>query len=237
MNNPTAHKGRILIVDDERAATAMMAPALRLTGYQVLVAHSARACFIAVPKFRPNLVVLDVELPDIDGFCVVEELRERGHPVPVMFVTAKAAIDDRVRGLRLGADDFLPKPVDLEEFVLRVGVILRRFTFQEPEESNVLRYVDLELDESTHEVRRAGRPLHLPPTEFRLLRYLLVNAGKVVSKAQIFEQVWHYPYSGNNQIVESYIHLLRRKIDTVDPKLVQTVRGFGYALRTSKTDS
>lgn len=234
MNRPKAQKARILIVDDEHAATSMTAPALRLTGYQVLVTHSARACFIALPKFRPDLVVLDVELPDLDGFRLAEELRGGGHLMPIMFVTAKAAVDDRVRGLRLGADDFLPKPVDLEEFVLRVGVILRRFVCPESEEGHVLRYADLELDEATHEVRRAGRTLHLPPTEFRLLQYLLVNAGKVVSKAQIFEKVWHYPYSGNNQIVESYIHLLRRKIDTVDPKLVQTVRGFGYTLRTAK---
>lgn len=235
MNSPQARNGRILIVDDERATTAIVAPALRLTGYQVLVVHNAQACFTAVPKFRPDLLVLEVELPDQDGFRVAQELRAAGRQVPVMFVTAKAAVDDRVRGLRLGADDFLPKPVNLEEFVLRVGVILRRFTFHWAEEGSVLRYADLELDESTHEVRRAGRALHLPPTEFRLLHYLLVNAGKVVSKAQIFEQVWQYPFSGNNQIVESYIHLLRRKIDTVDPKLVQTVRGFGYALRASKT--
>jgi two-component system OmpR family response regulator len=190
-----------------------------------------------VDEFAPDLVVLDVMLPDLDGLEVTRRLRRDGQPVPVLFLTALDSVEDRVAGLTTGADDYVTKPFSLEEVVLRIRAILRRSQPEPPPAAPpVLRYADLELDDDAHEVRRAGRPVDLSPTEFKLLRYLLLNAGRVVSKAQILDRVWHYDFGGDGRIIESYVYYLRRKIDRTDPPLIHTVRGVGYALRLPRTD-
>ena len=197
------------------------------------MADSGHRALVAIEEFEPDLVVLDVMLPDLDGFELARRLRATGHRVPVLFLTARDAVEDRISGLSAGADDYVTKPFSLEEVVLRIRAILRRSQpeLAVPGDSGVLRYADLELDESAHEVRRAGRLVDLSPTEFNLLKYLLVNAGRVVSKAQILDRVWKYDFGGDGRIVESYVYYLRRKIDKTDPPLIHTVRGVGYALR------
>jgi two-component system, OmpR family, response regulator len=184
----------------------------------------------AADAFRPDLIVLDVMLPDLDGFEVYRRVASSRPRVPVLFLTARDAPGDRVRGLTLGADDYVGKPFSLEELVARVRAVLRR-TRSEPEQAAQLRYEDLVMDEDAHEVRRGERRIDLTPTEYNLLRYLLVNAGKVVSKAQILDRVWHYDFGGDGRIVESYISYLRRKIDLTGPQLIHTIRGVGYSLR------
>src|SRR5690242_286739 len=176
-------------------------------------------------------------LPDLDGLAVARLLRANGSRVPVLFLTARDAVEDRISGLSAGADDYVTKPFSLEEVVLRVRAILRRSRTTPPESGTaVLRYADLELDEEAHEVRRAGKLIDLSPTEFNLLRYLLTNAGRVVSKAQILDRVWNYDFGGDGRIVESYVYYLRRKIDKSAPPLIHTVRGVGYALRLPRSD-
>jgi two-component system OmpR family response regulator len=224
----------VLVVDDEPNISALLSATLRLVEFEVRVADSGHRALVAVEEFEPDLVVLDVMLPDVDGFEIARRLRAAGHRVPVLFLTARDAVEDRISGLSAGADDYVTKPFSLEEVVLRIRAILRR---SQPEldasaaEPGVLRYADLELDEDAHEVRRAGRLVDLSPTEFNLLRYLLINAGRVVSKAQILDRVWKYDFGGDGRIVESYVYYLRRKIDKTDPPLIHTVRGVGYALR------
>jgi two-component system OmpR family response regulator len=177
-------------------------------------------------------VVLDVMLPDLDGFEVARRLRDANRAVPVLFLTARDAVQDRISGLTVGGDDYVTKPFSLEEVVLRIRAILRRCRVEPATaESTVLRYADLELDEEAHEVRRSGRRIELSPTEFKLLRYLLANAGRVVSKAQILDRVWSYDFGGEGRIVESYVYYLRRKIDNLGPPLIHTIRGVGYVLR------
>jgi two-component system OmpR family response regulator len=230
--------GRLLVVDDEANICALLSATLRLTGFEVRVAGSGQEALAAAAEFEPDLVVLDVMLPDLDGFEVAQRLRATGQPpVPVLFLTARDAVEDRISGLTIGADDYVTKPFSLEEVVLRVRAILRRSRSapQEPETA-VLRYADLELDEGAHEVRRAGKLVDLSPTEFNLLRYLLTNAGRVVSKAQILDRVWNYDFGGDGRIVESYVYYLRRKIDKSAPPLIHTVRGVGYALRLPRSD-
>jgi two-component system, OmpR family, response regulator len=230
--------GRLLVVDDEANICALLSATLRLTGFEVRVAGSGQEALTAAAEFEPDLVVLDVMLPDLDGFEVAQRLRATGQPpVPVLFLTARDAVEDRISGLTIGADDYVTKPFSLEEVVLRVRAILRRSRAapQEPETA-VLRYADLELDEEAHEVRRAGKLVDLSPTEFNLLRYLLTNAGRVVSKAQILDRVWNYDFGGDGRIVESYVYYLRRKIDKSAPPLIHTVRGVGYALRLPRSD-
>jgi two-component system OmpR family response regulator len=224
------HKDRVLVVDDEVNIGALLSATLRLTGFEVEVAHDAAEALRAAGRFEPDLVILDVMLPDMDGFEVAKRLRAE-RDLPVLFLTARDAVRDRVTGLTVGGDDYVTKPFDLEEVVLRIQAILRRAKAPAPAEDRVLRYADLELDETVHEVRRAGNPIELSPTEFKLLRYLMVNAGKVVSKTQILDRVWNYDFGGNGRIVESYVYYLRKKIDVLEPPLIQTVRGFGYALR------
>ena len=224
---------RVLVVDDEPNISALLSATLRLVAFDVRVADSGRSALVAVEDFAPDLVVLDVMLPDLDGFEVARRLRTAGHDVPVLFLTARDALEDRISGLTAGADDYVTKPFSLEEVVLRIRAILRR---SRPEldpaaDAGVLRYADLELNEDAHEVRRGGRLIDLSPTEFNLLRYLLINAGRVVSKAQILDRVWKYDFGGDGRIVESYVYYLRRKIDKTDPPLIHTVRGVGYALR------
>lgn len=224
---------RILVVDDEPSITDLVATVLRYEGFQVEVAGTGREALAAVTALRPHLVVLDVMLPDLDGFEVQRRLEADGLRVPTLFLTARDATEDKVRGLTMGADDYVTKPFSLEELVARVRAILRR-TGGEESVSGRLEFTDLELDEDTHEVWRGDRSIELSPTEFNLLRYLMLNATKVVSKAQILDHVWRYDYGGDGSIVESYISYLRRKVDVDGPKLIHTIRGVGYSLRQPK---
>ncbi len=228
--------GRVLVVDDEPNICALLSATLRLTGFEVRIEHGGRDALIAAEEYHPDLVVLDVMLPDLDGFQVAQRLRASGFPVPVLFLTARDSVEDRISGLTVGGDDYVAKPFSLEEVVLRIRAILRRGRGDVGQgDDGVLRYADLELDEDAHEVRRAGKLVDLSPTEFNLLRYLLTNAGRVVSKAQILDRVWSYDFGGDGRIVESYVYYLRRKIDKWDPPLIHTVRGVGYALRLPRT--
>jgi two-component system OmpR family response regulator len=227
----------VLVVDDEPNICALLSATLRLIDFDVRMAVAGHEALIAAEEFEPDLVVLDVMLPDLDGFQVARRLRSGASPVPVLFLTARDAVEDRISGLTVGADDYVTKPFSLEEVVLRIRAILRRSGIgaDPPPDAGVLRYADLELDEDAHEVRRAGRLVELSPTEFKLLRYLLVNAGRVVSKAQILDRVWSYDFGGDGRIVESYVYYLRRKIDCTAPALIHTVRGVGYALRLPRS--
>jgi two-component system OmpR family response regulator len=240
---PTPATGRlpkVLVVDDEASIRALLSATLRLTGFEVRVASGGREALAAAADYAPDLVVLDVMMPDLDGFEVAQRLRAGGRPVPVLFLTARDSVEDRISGLTVGADDYVAKPFSLEEVVLRIRAILRRSSGlldeQQLVDGGVLRFADLEMDEDAHEVRRGGIRVDLSPTEFNLLRYLLTNAGKVVSKAQILDRVWNYDFGGDGRIVESYVYYLRRKIDKWDPPLIHTVRGVGYALRLPRTD-
>ncbi|WP_214326089.1 response regulator transcription factor [Nonomuraea sediminis] len=221
---------RVLVVDDEPNIRALLSQTLRLVSFEVETAETGAEAIAAARVFAPDIVVLDVMLEDFDGFEVARRLGER---VPVLFLTARDAIEDRVRGLTLGADDYVAKPFSLEEVVLRIRAILRRSRTQDSG-TDVLRYADLELDAAAHEVRRDGTLVDLSPTEFNLLQYLLTNAGRVVSKAQILDSVWRYDFDGDSSIVESYVYYLRKKIDKWEPQLIHTVRGVGYTLRTPR---
>jgi two-component system OmpR family response regulator len=227
------HAGRVLVVDDEPNICTVLSATLHLTGFDVRVAHGGHEALIAAEEYRPDLVVLDVMLPDIDGFQVAQRIRQSGLAVPVLFLSARDAVEDRISGLSVGGDDYVSKPFHLEEVVLRIRAILRRGrpAAEFLPDDGVLRYADLELDQDAHQVSRAGKPVDLSPTEFNLLRYLLTNAGRVVSKAQILDRVWSYDFGGDGRIVESYVYYLRRKIDKYHPPLIHTVRGVGYALR------
>ncbi|MEU7853830.1 response regulator transcription factor [Nonomuraea sp. NPDC049141] len=221
---------RVLVVDDEPNIRALLSQTLRLVSFEVRTAESGAEAVRAAREFEPDIVVLDVMMEDIDGFEVARRLGER---VPVLFLTARDTVEDRVRGLTLGADDYVAKPFSLEEVVLRIRAILRRSRTETARE-DVLRYADLELDTAAHEVRRGGVRVELSPTEFNLLAYLLTNAGRVVSKAQILDSVWRYDFDGDSSIVESYVYYLRKKIDKWEPQLIHTVRGVGYTLRTPR---
>ena len=226
----------MLVVDDEENIRALLSATLRLVEFDVRVAGGGHEALALAEEFDPDLVVLDVMLPDLDGFQVARRLRGTGAGVPVLFLTARGTVEDRISGLTVGADDYVTKPFSLEEVVLRIRAILRRSRADDaPAPDGVLRYADLELDEDAHEVRRGGRVVELSPTEFNLLRYLMVNAGRVVSKAQILDRVWNYDFGGDGRIVESYIYYLRKKIDVQAPPLVHTVRGVGYTLRVPRT--
>jgi two-component system OmpR family response regulator len=233
LTDATGRQTRVLVVDDEPNISALLSATLRLIDFDVRAAGGGNEALLAAAEFDPDLVVLDVMLPDLDGFQVAQRLRAAGRPVPVLFLTARDSVEDRISGLTVGGDDYVTKPFSLEEVVLRIRAILRR-THAEPSpaaDDGVLRYADLEMDEDAHEVRRGGKLVELSPTEFKLLRYLLTNAGRVVSKAQILDRVWSYDFGGEGRIVESYVYYLRRKIDKVSPPLIHTVRGVGYSLR------
>jgi two-component system OmpR family response regulator len=221
---------RVLVVDDEPNIVQLVAMALRYEGFVAETASDGRGALAAVRAFAPHLVILDVMLPDLNGFEVGQRLRAAAKPVPVLFLTARDSVEDRVRGLTLGGDDYLTKPFAIEELVARVRAILRR-TGSAGEPETRLAFADLELDEETREVRRGGRLVKLSPTEFSLLRYLMLNARLIRSKAQILDHVWQYDFGGDGGIVETYIGYLRRKIDAGAPPLIHTVRGVGYTLR------
>ncbi len=219
---------RILVVDDEPRITDLVAMALRYEGFEVETAGTGRAGLKAVEDFRPALIILDVMLPDLDGYAVTERLKAARVKVPILFLTARDAVEDKVRGLTLGGDDYVTKPFSLEELVARIRALLRRT--EDATEAGPLVFVDLELDGSTHEVRRGGSTIELTVTEFRLLRYLMQNAPRVLSKAQILDHVWNYDFGGDANIVETYVSYLRKKVDAAGPPLIQTVRGVGYRL-------
>ena len=223
--------GRILVVDDEENITFLLDSALRHFGFEVRMAATGRGALAEIQAFDPDVVLLDVMLPDLDGFEVVRRMRQDGSKVPVLFLTARDAVDDKVRGLTLGGDDYVTKPFSLEEVVARIQVILRRQGVTSG--SSKLALADLEMDDDAHLVRRAGRLIELSPTEYNLLRFLLLNAGRVLSRNQILDHVWQYDFGGHATVVETYISYLRKKIDTVDPPLIHTVRGVGYSLRVT----
>ncbi|MBB4699508.1 two-component system OmpR family response regulator [Sphaerisporangium siamense] len=222
---------KVLVVDDEPSIRDLLSEALELNGFEVRTAPNGTLALEAVARERPDLVVLDVMLPDLDGFAVARRLRGDDGPL-MLFLTAKDAVADRIAGLTAGGDDYVTKPFSLDEVILRIRAILRRIRPAEDQaDDGVLRCADLELDEEAHTVRRAGRLIHLSPTEFSLLRYLMINAGQVVSRAQILDRVWDYDFDGDSRIVESYISYLRRKIDASGPPLIHTLRGVGYRLQ------
>jgi two-component system OmpR family response regulator len=225
---PAELKARILVVDDEDAITHLVSTALGYLGSTVETASSGRQALALASTFRPDLIVLDVMLPDLDGFEVVRRLRSEGLRVPVVFLTARDATEDKINGLTLGGDDYVTKPFSLEELVARATAVLRRTG---GDDGSILRHADLELDEDTHQVWRGDEPVTLTATEFRLLRYLLMNARRVLSKTQILHHVWAYDFDGDTNVVETYISYLRRKIDAGRPPLIHTVRGVGYTLR------
>ncbi|WP_440065430.1 response regulator transcription factor [Streptosporangium sp. OZ121] len=230
MNEQPAVK--VLVVDDEPNIRELLSEALELNGFAVRTAADGRQALEAVARERPDIIVLDVMMPALDGFTVARRLREADDSPLLLFLTAKDAVADRIAGLTAGGDDYVTKPFSLEEVVLRLRAIMRRIRpAQEQVDDGVLRYADLELDEQAHIVRRAGRAIHLSPTEFSLLRYLMINAERVVSKAQILDRVWDYDFDGESRIVESYISYLRRKIDAEGPPLIHTLRGVGYRLQ------
>jgi two-component system, OmpR family, response regulator len=220
---------RVLVVDDEESITELVATALRYEGLQVEVARSGRGALRAATSFRPHLIVLDVMLPDLDGFEVQRRLAADRLRTPILFLTAREETEAKVHGLTMGADDYVTKPFSLEELVARVHAVLRRGG--QVEKPGRLVFADLEMDEDTHEVWRGGELIELSPTEFNLLRYLLLNARRVVSKAQIIDHVWRYDFGGDPRIVESYVSYLRKKVDVKEPRLIHTVRGVGYSLR------
>jgi two-component system OmpR family response regulator len=221
---------RILVVDDEPAIRDLLATALRYTGYDVVTASTGEEALEAAAT-SPDLVVLDVMLPDIDGFEVCRRLRDQRDFVPVIFLSARDAEDDRVTGFVRGGDDYVTKPFSLEELTLRIGALLRRVRHGGDEPAGRLRYRDLEMDEDRHQVWRSGREISLSPTEFRLLRYFLLNPERVLSKQQILDHVWQYDFNGEDNVVETYVSYLRRKLGDAEPPLLRTVRGFGYVLR------
>jgi len=223
---------RVLVIDDEPAITDLLGTALRYMGFEVRTAGTGMAGLEAARDHAPDLVVLDVMLPDIDGFEVCRRLRESRDFVPVIFLTARDAEDDRVTGFIRGGDDYVTKPFSLEELTLRIGALLRRTkSAAAGSETQRLKYRDLELDEDRHQVWRSGEEVRLSPTEFRLLRYLLLNSERVLSKQQILDHVWQYDFNGDDNVVETYISYLRRKLDAHHDPLIRTVRVFGYTLR------
>ena len=223
---------RILVVDDEPNINDLISTSLKFSGFEVRSAMNGAQALAIAEEFKPHALVLDVMMPGMNGFEVCEKLRKDGLKVGVLFLTAKDSTDDKVTGLTIGGDDYMVKPFSLEELIARVRAILRRTGDIEVDiDDELIRFADLELNEATHEVRRGGNLVELSPTEFTLLRYLLMNADRVVSKAQILDHVWQYDFRGDAGIVETYISYLRKKIDTYEPQLIHTVRGVGYRLR------
>ncbi|WP_214326436.1 response regulator transcription factor [Nonomuraea sediminis] len=224
-------EARLLIVEDDPNILELLAASLRFAGFDVTTAKSGTDAVAAVQRHRPDLVVLDVMLPDLDGFEVVARLRGGGVHTPVVFLTARDETEDKIRGLTIGGDDYVTKPFSLEEVVARIRAVLRRTAGEAPAAPPRLTFADIELDEESHEVWRGGQMVALSPTEFKLLRYFMTNAGRVLSKPQILDHVWDYDFRGEVGIVESYVSVLRRKIDNRNPRLIHTLRGVGYVLR------
>jgi two-component system, OmpR family, response regulator len=224
---------RILVVDDEPNIADVVSMALKFQGYGVEIAGSGADAVSAVGAFKPHLIVLDVMLPDFDGFEVARRLGAQQARVPIIFLTARDATEDKIRGLTIGGDDYVTKPFSLEELVARVRSILRRAGLAEPE-SNRLVFEDVELDDDAHEVTRAGELVDLTATEYRLLRYLMLNPRRALTRTQLLEHVWDYDFGGDARVLETYVSYLRKKLDRLGPPLIHTVRGVGYALRTPR---
>ncbi len=229
---PTA---RLLVVDDEPNILELLSVSLRFAGFDVTTAADGEQALARAREVHPDLLVLDVMLPRLDGFEVARRLRSSGRHVPVLFLTARDATEDKITGLTLGGDDYVTKPFSLQEVVARIHAVLRR-TAAAPAAVAAARlsFEDIELDDDTHEVRKGGELVDLSPTEFKLLRHLLQNPGRVLSKRQILEHVWNYDFGGDGNVVESYVSYLRRKLDTSPPRLLHTVRGVGYVLRAPR---
>jgi len=224
-------EARLLVVEDEPNIRELLATSLRFAGFEVHVAADGATALRQAAEHKPDLVVLDVMLPDMDGFTVTRRLRDAGRILPIVFVTARDSLEDKIQGLTVGGDDYVTKPFSLEEVVARIRAVLRRTRGGAEDDGAIVRFHDLELDEDSHEVRRGRRVIEVSPTEFKLLRYLMLNPNRVLSKAQILDHVWDYDFRGQSGIVESYISYLRRKIDVEEPALIQTRRGVGYVLR------
>jgi two-component system OmpR family response regulator len=224
--------GKILVVDDEPSIVDAVATALRYEGFDVREEQSGRAALATVAEFEPDLVVLDWMLPDLEGIEVGRRVRERGFGTAILFLTAKDAVENKVEALRAGGDDYVTKPFSLAEVVARVQAILRRTGSELP--GDVLRFADVALDESRHEVRRGETLVELTATEFSLLRYFLLNPRRVLSKGQILQNVWHYDFAGNSNVVETYVSYLRKKLDALGPPLIRTVRQAGYMLEAAE---
>jgi two-component system OmpR family response regulator len=227
----SGRSARVLVVEDEESIRQLVVLGLRYEGFEVAAAVDGKDALAQVTRFRPELIVLDVVLPDLSGFEVCRRLRADRDPVPVVFLTARKGIEDKLTGLTIGGDDYLTKPFSLHELHARIRVVLRRTRPDPQPVRDRLRVADLELDGDTHQVWRAGTPLRLTAKEFRVLRFLMANAGRVVSKAQILDHVWEYEFDGTGAIVETYVYYLRRKLDQLGPPLIRTVRGAGYSLR------
>ena len=223
---------RILVVDDENSISELIATSLKFVGFDVRTAASGAQALQIAEEFKPHALILDVMLPDQNGFEVCRQIRSEGHNIGVLFLTAKDSVEDKIAGLTIGGDDYVTKPFSLEELVARLRALLRRTGATEVlADDEKIRFADLELDEATHEVKLAGQMVDLSPTEFLLLRYLMINADRVVSKSQILDHVWQYDFRGDMGIVETYVSYLRKKIDIFQPPLIHTVRGVGYRLR------
>jgi two-component system OmpR family response regulator len=229
-------EARLLVVDDEPNILELLATSLRFAGFEVATATNGREALAEARRLRPDLVVLDVMMPDMDGFAVVRRMRGEGTTAPVLFLTARDGTEDKVTGLTVGGDDYVTKPFSLEEIVARIRAVLRRTSGKAAanDERARLVFADIELDDDTHEVWKDGELVSLSPTEFKLLRYFMQNAGRVLSKAQILDHVWHYDFGGEANVVESYVSYLRRKVDTTEPRLLHTLRGVGYVLRVPR---
>jgi len=221
-------EARLLVVDDEPTILELLAGSLRYAGFDVVTAASGMEALRAAAASRPDLILLDVMMPDGDGFEIVRQMRSGGAQIPIIFLTARSAVGERVAGLTLGGDDYITKPFSLDEVLARIRAVLRRGG--QAQAASRLTVADLDLDEDSHEVRRAGELVSLTPTEFRLLRFLMINAGLVLSKDQILDHVWDFGSAVTN-VVEPCVSYLRRKVDRCEPQLIHTVRGAGYVLR------
>ena len=223
-------KQRVLVVDDEPSIVDAVATSLRYEGFEVEEAATGRAALASAQNNPPDMIVLDIMLPDLDGIEVTRRLRADGIGVPVLFLTARDAVEDKVAGLTVGGDDYVTKPFSLAEIVARTHAILRRAGAL-PDQDNRLRFADIEMDEDSHEVWRGGQAVQLTATEFSLLRFFLLNPRRVLSKGQILDHVWHYDFGGDANIVETYVSYLRKKLDVAGPPVIHTIRLVGYALR------
>ena len=232
--NSTENRPQVLVVDDEASIVDAVATALRYEGFDVREASTGRSALAAAQENPPDLVVLDVMLPDLDGLEVTRRLRADGIRVPVLFLTARDSVEDKVAGLTVGGDDYVTKPFSLAEIVARAHAILRR-TQGESNGDGQLRFSDVVLDQDTHEVWRAGKSIRLTATEFNLLRFFLLNPRRVLSKSQILDHVWHYDFGGDPNVVETYVSYLRKKLDRQGPTLIQTIRLVGYSLREAES--